>query len=1232
MCAHPGCALIFPTQQRLDEHCKTHGIKSCDGDEVEPLMAHLKSETVIVSSSSTGMVPHDAGTRTSWPIFQEVTTSTTSALDLIINPRALHIRHQDGDGDQKCHHCDLVFNSVEQLALHVKQHIFKADVGKRKKCSKLRKCMTHESDTINLDQPRKSGRSRNSRFVQDPDFVYGLTPKQKCEMDSVETQKVKHDAASPAGRNIKHLNSGEQVVKRKRGRPPKRQRPNRTVTNGGKNVDIIEIIGDKSGTGETTSGQLSVCNEIVDDKTRTVCEKEDVGSECFTQSTSMVWDEGVQSRVAVQNDLITNEGIALNDSAATREGVVQNEVVVKKEVITTSLDIVNQKSFKDGQDDNLDEFWHMGSNPEMQQDNIAQSRSILVIGEQDLNANSCDIACAAMVADVHGQYSSETDASSLTEDQSYVTVIKYRDMQAGGQEAVAHNGPLSAPPGPEVDRENFTAVVDKMNSELHENNKEVKSVGDWNPDSLSCADPMEVDDHDHENEQEEGHIISDHGNYSVKTIDAVCMLKVSPDVTSADNPFTTTTLVPSIVNLDDMDVITGESLSGETKQGQLDGDDKLNEGKAIINENKTHYLCTTCQTERPLVSIKELEDHLYTHIGVSKCPKCDELFVEVADHECKANAKCAGENQPAKDSEVREESNALNCYDMKGDRFVCGICKRLFDKEAHLVIHLKRHSSSTSCKQCNRTFTSDDQLQKHDCQDSAQLSGSISEPNEQKAHFCEFCGASYKKRQYLLLHMATHTREHKCEKCGVHFARKETLMKHWTKCMPEDVAKKDVFSCAQCSRVFTKELSLQNHVLAVHTNSFKCDRCLKAFSSMFSMERHACMQYSPGKFECTICPKVFRRRLYLKRHMAMHSGKFTCILCQQHYARKEELLNHMLECSASIQFETTGTIKCTVCDKVYSDVHAYRIHYQDHTHPYKCEICNKPFLRPMALEAHKRKCKPYDGDPVICSICNKKFRSQIYLLRHKQVHDEKKYTCKQCNRKFRRIDYLNNHVCVDNEGRQILSMQHYKKEELVTKDVCICPHCGKTFQTTSNLNKHILLHGEKKEVCEVCGKKFHLKVGLREHMKYVHTDQYLIECKVCKKRLKSRNSLYGHMAVYHSDIDTVYPCEECGKTFRQKGNLKKHMLVHSENRLFNCKQCDKKFKFPEQLRRHELWHATGPRFFCDLCDKAFVMEFEIKKHLNTIHGGKIHLIIISVKRVAGFTLFLADPPYSRFCF
>ena len=51
--------------------------------------------------------------------------------------------------------------------------------------------------------------------------------------------------------------------------------------------------------------------------------------------------------------------------------------------------------------------------------------------------------------------------------------------------------------------------------------------------------------------------------------------------------------------------------------------------------------------------------------------------------------------------------------------------------------------------------------------------------------------------------------------------------------------------------------------------------------------------------------------------------------------------------------------------------------------------------------------------------------------------------------------------------------------------VCVCVFPTQVFSCRSNMNKHLLTHGDKKYTCEICGRRFFRVDVLRDHI-HVH--------------------------------------------------------------------------------------------------------------------------------------------------
>ena len=86
---------------------------------------------------------------------------------------------------------------------------------------------------------------------------------------------------------------------------------------------------------------------------------------------------------------------------------------------------------------------------------------------------------------------------------------------------------------------------------------------------------------------------------------------------------------------------------------------------------------------------------------------------------------------------------------------------------------------------------------------------------------------------------------------------------------------------------------------------------------------------------------------------------------------------------------------------------------------------------------------------------------------------------------------------------------------------------------------------------------------------------------------------------------SLYSCDQCSYTSERKGNLKTHMLVHSNEKPFACEQCDLSYTTSLALKTHMLKHSGERPFICTQCDTSFTTAGKLNRHTRT-HAEERH--------------------------
>ena len=225
-----------------------------------------------------------------------------------------------------------------------------------------------------------------------------------------------------------------------------------------------------------------------------------------------------------------------------------------------------------------------------------------------------------------------------------------------------------------------------------------------------------------------------------------------------------------------------------------------------------------------------------------------------------------------------------------------------------------------------------------------------------------------------------------------------------------------------------------------------------------------------------------------------------------------------------------------------------------------------------------------------CKFCKfyqyKLYPKSIKALHEREIQEQKWYkaVCPYCDKKF---------------IEQYQKKKHVEKEHKDKKLKCF--ECEKSFQCQQSLDYHKLsnhtANAPKSHSCNICNKSFIAKVTLKNHIKYMHSEERKFECTKCDSKFKQRKHLNQHSRNVHGldprkedywqDLKRkTFQCKKCPENFIKKNDLEAHIQEkHSTMDTFTCDQCANIYRYQKNLLQHKL-DKHGPevnRYECPDC-------------------------------------------------
>nr|CAH7716497.1 unnamed protein product [Callosobruchus chinensis] len=627
---------------------------------------------------------------------------------------------------------------------------------------------------------------------------------------------------------------------------------------------------------------------------------------------------------------------------------------------------------------------------------------------------------------------------------------------------------------------------------------------------------------------------------------------------------------------------------------------------------------------------------------------------------------------------TRDHMRAVKMYNCSECRFKTRIKDYL---EKHVLLHPARNQYI--CHNCNYATDCKNTLIDHVasciCISKTGLVKSGSEPSQLKKFVCTKCQKQFKKKLSLHNHIVQIHPEmiamvsYKILECTIcHYKTVNTthFQRHMSKHtgIPCSDSKRkrnrpsEVSVCAYCQKSYKSRVSLDGHVLRMHsefepTVSSKIHQCTSCsyktvIRSHFNrhMWTHADLCSSKLKL-CIQCKTVFKTKELLDEHIlnkhpkTVTSESSVCRYCEAKFDSTQSLLGHVSKKHPeAVETDSYKVHLCTNCDYKTAYKHNLESHMMScmhHSQTYiSCKQCKARFKTERYLNDHVSRKHPdtmpkasvnyqcanctvakkknrrsdlqvghgkADRQSFICYNCNYADHSKRGLTKHMAAGNcrinsgsPKKYNCKQCHKSFKRKVALDNHVS-----------RCFKPNKTKYRGSNECAHCKAVYKSKKLLDGHILREhpnfstsvSSKILRCTSCDYKTTHKIYLTKHKRCMHSDTALLTCTHCNAKFKTKSSLFNHIVQSHPSFAStvtskVHECSKCSYKTTRRYHLDRHLLNHAD--------CDMSFKSKMMLENHiTLRHSNlvtafeGIVYECSDCAYKTGIKSDFDEHTLT---------------------------------
>ena len=382
-------------------------------------------------------------------------------------------------------------------------------------------------------------------------------------------------------------------------------------------------------------------------------------------------------------------------------------------------------------------------------------------------------------------------------------------------------------------------------------------------------------------------------------------------------------------------------------------------------------------------------------------------------------------------------------------------------------------------------------------------------------------------------------------------------------------------------------------------------------------------KYKDKPVVCEVCGKVCRGKWWYDSHMLTHSNErnFKCTECEMSFKSSNNLQSHMKS-----QHLKKKLFNCDYCCKSFQEKRTLVLHINaKHTNnrPFVCnqtKNCNRTFVTKYQLIKHQSKHsenqqKKDEPKTVLFEVKVQDFLIDFDpddIIEYDGIEECLEETVLQVEE-----DKLKNEIILEVVPMQknvAFKQERSYKTQKIPQVTNSCLYCKLSFDNDISLLDHVnKTHAiERPHVCEVCNYRFKVKSKLKRHV-IIHTQDKKYKCEVCGWAFIQNYTLKKHMDVHQNTDIIKYVCETCNKTFRNKMSLQSHLYTHVKEQEEKSTVKIVEYENLKHLRESSLIDLQNDNeseeFSCLQCNFATFTKSSFTIHMRNCHSVTTNLTI-----------------------